>query len=334
IPIAIVVEEETELVEELMEKIQQTPNLHVQILSSRTAFYKLEKYELDSVFVIRKGYEETLKSNDRNQVMKAYSTDRSIAYFATVETVSSYVQDQASRYKAVANVQDVFQQYNIDETVDEANVIAKTKEHLETGDLIASSFRYMSDVDEEESESLTLVNVWGMWALFSMLATFFLFDWVMKENPRSISVRWLFTNVTFERYSSWNLGFYTVLIGIVDVLTMMVFYTVLDVAISWDIVYVVLIFRVTINIVCFLVAQQFTKPFFYYVAGILSSLLLTVLGGALVPIDGLAQRWSGVQSLSPVHALLIEEPNWIWLTGSIILLGAWLWRRRRLHASS
>lgn len=334
IPIGIVLEEESELADELVASLQQTPNLQVQLLPMRMALYKLEKYELDSVFVIRRGFENNIKSSHRNQVVKMYSTDRSIANFVTVETVSSYVQDLASRYKAVAEVQKLFAQNNVSEIVDSEEIIIKSKKRLEEKDLITPLFRFSSNTEDVSSEHGALFNVWGVWSLFSMLATFFLFDWTIKENKKSIRARWLYTTITFRQYSLWNLGFYSFIIVLTNVFTILLMAVVLGVTIKIHVIFALLSFSITMAMVSFIIARCFTKHFFYYVTSILLSLLFAVLGGAFVPIDGLARRFEVVQFLSPVQALLLEKPSWIWLFSIVLILVVSFWRGGRSHASS
>ncbi|MEO4053851.1 ABC transporter permease [Solibacillus sp. CAU 1738] len=334
IPIGVVLEEETELATELVENLEQTSNIQLQYLSLHSALYKLEKYELDSVIVIKKGFEDKLKTGYRNQVIKMYSTDRSIAPFTTVETVSSYVQDQASRYKAVGEIQKLYTKNNVQEVVDAEEIIEKSKKRLEEKDLITPMFQFSTDSYVVSSEQTALLNVWGVWALFSMLATFFIFDWIIKENTKAIAVRWLYTTVTFRWYSLWNLFLYILLIVAANVLSVLLLTIVLDVMIRPQFLFVIIIFSVTISMVSFVIAYRFTKPFFYYVTSILLSLLLAVLGGSFVPIDGLTRRFEGVQYLSPVHALLLEKPNWLWLICIAAILFVSVWRGGRSHASS
>ena len=334
IPIGVVLEEETTLATELVKSLEQTPNIQLQQLSLHNALYKLEKYELDSVIVIKKGFEDKLKTGYRNQVIKMYSTDRSIAAFTTVETVSSYVQDQASRYKAVAEVQKLYTQYNVKEVIDVEEIIEKSKKRLEEKDLITPMFRFSADSQVESSERTALLNIWGVWALFSMLATFYVFDWVIKENSKTIAVRWLYTSVPFQWYSLWNLCFYTLLVVISNVISVLLLTVVLDVVIRSQFLFVIIVFSVTISILSFVMASCFTKPFFYYVASILLSLFLIILGGALVPIDGLTRRFEGMQYLSPVQSLIVEKPNWLWLVSIVVILYVTVRRGGRSHASS
>ncbi len=179
-----------------------------------------------------------------------------------------------------------------------------------------------------------MLNIWGVWALFSMLATFYVFDWVIKENSKTIAVRWLYTSVPFQWYSLWNLCFYTLLVVISNVISVLLLTVVLDVVIRSQFLFVIIVFSVTISILSFVMASCFTKPFFYYVASILLSLFLIILGGALVPIDGLTRRFEGMQYLSPVQSLIVEKPNWLWLVSIVVILYVTVRRGGRSHASS
>ena len=100
VPIALVVEEQTEMATRLVDDIASTELLHIQFISLDEALHKLEQHELDSVFVIREGYEDHILANRRNQLIEAYSSNRSFAYRAVVETITSYAQQDAARSKA------------------------------------------------------------------------------------------------------------------------------------------------------------------------------------------------------------------------------------------
>src|SRR5690625_7077636 len=58
VPVGIVLGENTQLAENLFESIKENPLIRVYELNESEAIDQLNKHELDSVFVIKKGYED------------------------------------------------------------------------------------------------------------------------------------------------------------------------------------------------------------------------------------------------------------------------------------
>src|SRR5690625_1469822 len=57
IPIGVIMEEESPMANELMKSISNTPFIRVTEMTEREALHSLETHELDSVFIIRDGYQ-------------------------------------------------------------------------------------------------------------------------------------------------------------------------------------------------------------------------------------------------------------------------------------
>lgn len=127
VPIGLVIEENSTLSDNLVQRIMDTDYLQVNILDLPEATDLLEKHELDSVFVIKDGYEEDILDNRRSQLLEAYSSNRSFAYFAVVETISSYVQEEATRTKAATEIKDLYDKYGSSEEWDREEIFKTSK---------------------------------------------------------------------------------------------------------------------------------------------------------------------------------------------------------------
>lgn len=311
IPIAIVDEDESELSAALIQQIQAIPYLHVSIVSKREALYRLEKYELDSVFVIKRKYEEQLNKNKRNRLIEAYSTNRSYAYFAVVESISSLAQEDASRAKAAYEVRDLIAETEADLPWSFDEIVLESKEKQERTDLLQTTFRY-SQSHLDHSAGSTQKGIWGLWAFFSLLTTFFLFDWLVKEKSQRIKIRWTFTKTTFWHYAVTNLILYTLILLLIDgvmvVVTMLLGYGKITVSFMLSLI----LYRFIINLIAFIVAFSFNKTIFYYLSALVMSLLLAILGGAFMPIDSLVRRFPIAEQASPIYAFLHQNIPYGW----------------------
>lgn len=323
IPIGLVVEEETALANQLVNELLENELLQIHFMPLPEALHKLEQHELDSVFVIRKGYEDKILNNRRNQLIDAYSSNQSFAYRAIVEMVTSFVQQDVSRTKAAFVIRDLFNEYgeltdwNYDEIVETSRARQESKALLQT------NFTYDRMIVKETDESIPLLQVFGVWSLFSMIATFFLFDWLIKDKRPSMRMRWLYTSFTFRKYALSLLAIYTGGLFIVDLLTAATFSVLFDVVITKELLGALFAFRLTLNLLAFLSANVFAHLFMYYVIACILSLSAVILGGAMIPIDGLMKRWPWVELLSPVHSFLEMAISIEWL--GVLSLGLVIW---------
>lgn len=326
VPIALVVEEETQLANQLVDELVGTELLRIHFMELPEALHKLEQHELDSVFLIKEGYEESVLSGRRNQVIEAYSSNQSFAYQAVVETVTSLAQQDVARSKAAFVIKRLMNEYGSVDNWDYNEIIEKSRERQQKEALLQTTFTYY-DADSRVTDSrVPILQVFGVWALFAMITTFFLFDWVLKENRPSLRSRWLFTSVSFRRYALGMLLLYTSMLFLVDVLTVVVFSSLFGVMMSSKLLISLFFFRLTINLLAFLLASVYRQLFIYYVSGIALTLLFITLGGAIIPLDGLVRKLPWIEVLSPVQSLLTESIPLGWLIMLSVGLTLWIWK--------
>lgn len=334
VPIALVVEEKSEMAARLVEDIASTDLLQIHFLQLDDALHKLEQHELDSVFVIREGYEDNILANRRNQLIEAYSSNRSFAYRAVVETITSFAQQDASRTKAAFVIKQLFKDYGMDNDWSYSEIIANSQKRQQSEALLQSSFSFYTQEDVVESQSGPLLTVWGVWTLFAILTTFFLFDWVIQDNRPTMRPRWHFTRLSFKQYAFGSFWIYTGLLTVLDVVTVFLFTNLYQETVTITGMISLFTFRLTINLIAFLTATVFNQPFMYYVSGMAISLILVVIGGAFVPLEGVARKWPWVEAFSPVTPLLAGKIPFIWLSSLLIWLSVWMWKGEKIRAGS
>ena len=326
VPIALVVEEQTEMAARLVDDIASTELLHIQFMSLDEALHKLEQHELDSVFVIREGYEDHILANRRNQLIEAYSSNRSFAYRAVVETITSYAQQDAARSKAAFVIKQLFSDYGMEDEWSYEEVIESSRERQKSEALLQSSFSYYNKDNTAEEQALPLLKVWGVWAFFAIITTFFLFDWMLKENRPSMRQRWLFTEISFKKYECGSLLFFTVIIFLMDLVTAFIFSSLFQEAWTIRVLISLFSFRLTINMLAFLLASVYKQLFMYYISGLGIALFMIVIGGSIIPLDGLLEKWPWIEEISPVQSLLNGTIPLIWFCILALLFARWAWK--------
>jgi len=334
VPIGLVVEDNSSLSDDLVQRIMETDYLQVNLLDLPEATDLLEKHELDSVFVIKEGYEEDILSNRRNHILEAYSSNRSFAYFAVIETITSYVQEEATRTKAAVNIKNLYEKYGSSEEWNREEIVDTSKEKSASNQLITTSFSFQWTPTETANQGTSLLSIWGIWAFFQVIATLFIFDWIVKANSKLIRVRWTFTKISLNNYICWSLLLYTFLIYLMDIITIFVLYKLNLAAPSAQLFLALFAFRVTIHILAVLLAKNFTNIFSYYISAIALSLILTICGGAFIPIDSIMRRWPWLETFSPIYSLIHRDIPYGFLGFIIILFIHVLLKGGSPHATS
>src|SRR5699024_12372512 len=73
---------------------------------------KHKKHESDSLLIIREGYENTIKSGQRNQLIQGYHSNLSIAYNPVKEMIASLIQQETGRSKAAYFIMDLSKEHS------------------------------------------------------------------------------------------------------------------------------------------------------------------------------------------------------------------------------
>ncbi|MFC5604546.1 ABC transporter permease [Sporosarcina koreensis] len=324
VPIGLIVVDSSSLATQLAHEIERNEMLSVRYMELDDALHKLKQHELDSVFVIRDGYEESVLANRRNGLIEAYSSNRSFAYPAISETIMSLAQQDMSRSKAAGVIRQLFREYGMEDEWNYDEIIRKSVEKQQNESLLHTSFSYGEQAVKSDEKPLELLNSRAVWAFFTIIAAFFLFDWMIKESRPSMQVRWLYTSISFKFHAVRMLGLYCFLTILSDVVTLTVFHYVLQEPVTLAFILPLLTFRVTLNLFAFLLAIVYRQLFMFYMTGIAIALLLTVTGGAILPLDALSKRAQWVEVISPVRALMTTTIPVVWLLLLVLVLAAWL----------
>lgn len=332
VPVGIVLGENTPLAENLFESIKENPLIRVYELTEPEAIDQLNKHELDSVFVIKKGYEDKINRGSRDRLIIGYQSDLSFAYMPVKETILSYVQQDAARLKAIFVINQLSQQFAEQQLWTSAEILDKSKQIQVDQQLLHTSFSFFNKNTEDNGNEFTLFNTWNIWALFSLLATFLLFDWSIKERRPHIKPRFTFMKMSFKSYLVKNLLLYVGLLFFFDIIAIFSFNYFLDEPITLSLFGVIFSYRLLISLGAFLLALLINNLFLFYGSAFLITLIIAVGSGALIPIDGLLKRFPWLEWSNPLDAFLAMEYINFWLFGFIILIIGWYVRKEKHHA--
>lgn len=323
VPVGIVLEEETALAMGVYDSIKQTPFIRVHETTEKDALYKLKKHELDSVFIIHDGYEEQIRQGSRNRLITSYQSDLSFAYTPVKEMIVSYAQQETGRSKAAHTVLMLSEQYNQSKQWTWEEIINKSKSIQKEENLLHTQFSFANTDQIAADNEFTIWNTWGLWAVFSILSTFLLFDWLIRESNANILPRFAFIRFSFKNYILKIFLLYTMLYLLFDMIAISVFHTFLNEPISLSFIGAIISFRLIVNAGVFLFARCFKNVFLFYSVSFVVTLFLAITSGAILPIDGIVTKYKWIEYLHPLHPFLSGEISYVWLIIFSLLITIW-----------
>jgi len=332
IPVGIVMEDESSSAQELYDSIKDTPHIRPEVLSEKEALNQLQKHELDSVFIIRSRYEDSIERGSRNQLIKSYQSDLSFAYTPLRETVISYVQQDYSRAKAAFVVQRMGEAYGVTEEWSYDELINRSKEIVQEQKLLEVDFSFADSEAGKGDADDTLLQPWNLWAIITLLTTFMLFDWVIKEKKSSVTLRFVYGKVSLKQYLLRNMLIYLFVLFVIDVVTMGVFHLLFNETISMKLLISLVGYRVMLTTCAFLFSLCFTSTYVYYTSSFAIVLFTALLSGVFIPVEGIMDKWNGFSFVNPLSIFLESSFMNLWLWIGIVFTALWFIRKGEADA--
>ncbi|TFJ93935.1 ABC transporter permease [Lentibacillus salicampi] len=327
VPVGVVLEEQTEATEELVQEIKSAPFIRMTLLSEDEALYDLEKHELDSVFVIHEGFAQNVQQDNRNRLITSYRSDLSFAYSPVKEMIISYVQQETGRSKTAFIVQELDQRYNGQENWAFEEIVTKSKAIQQNENLLETDLSF-HDTSATTTDNPRLFPVWGLWGVFSLLATLLLFDWVVKEKRSKALLRLAFSRWSKTSYLLYNFVLYTVVLFLADLITVSIVYVMFE---EWVSLVHLVIYRLFISAAAFLFAHLFRSTFIYYTVSFALVLIVTIVSGAALPTEA-SSRLAWFDSVNPLAPLLSGDYINLWSIAVVLAAVLWLIRKEHYHA--
>ncbi|MFD1335257.1 ABC transporter permease [Oceanobacillus iheyensis] len=302
IPVGIVLQENTEMAQQLKENLQNSSFVEVLDVSEAEAKRMVATHEIDSAFIIKRGYQEAILDGERNRLISSYTTNFSFGYVPIREMISSFVQEDSGKAKAAQTILQLGEYLNANNLPTTSEIIQKIQEVEISENLVYTSFQFQGEDDIEDNTGSYLIEPWKLWAIFTLISTLLLFDWVIRDRDTSMQSRFAFIRYSFKQYMLSNLIFYILFLYIIDIFTAIGFHYLFQDQWEWKLPFVLLSFRVLITLIVFLIALCFRRYLVYYSFAISLVLFVFLISGIIIPLEGLTQKLPWIDSLSPLHA--------------------------------
>ncbi|GAB3803923.1 ABC transporter permease [Virgibacillus kimchii] len=332
IPVGIVMEEDTPLANELLVAIDQTPFIRTEVMSENEALLALEAHELDSVFIIREGYEEQIENGSRNRLLMSYRSDLSFAYTPVSEMVISHVQQDTGRSKAAYTVMELSEAHQQGTRWTWEEVVDRSKQVEAEEDLLQTAFSFQGHVPASTEDNISLLDTWGLWSVFSLLTALLLFDWLIKERNNNLYPRFVFFRMSFKLYLILNGLIYTLLFLLFDFITLFIFHMYLGVDFSWHFLFILITYRFMLNTGVFAFTLLFKYISLFYTVAFAMTLLIAIISGSVLPTEGLTIGLPWLEVLNPFNPFLNGEMSFGWFVIFLVPIGIWFFRKEKQYA--
>lgn len=331
IPVGVVLEDEGVLAQQLYDSIANTTYIRPFLLDKREALNKLEKHELDSVFIIQRNYDNTIEKGGRTNLIKSYRSDLSFTYVPLKELVISFVYEDFIRSHAAFYAQELQRTYHSEGAFNWINLVERSKEIENEQDLLQTNLIFHGKKLSEQTKS-TLFNPWEIWILFTFLTTFLLFDWTIKESKLSTKQRFAFGKYSFKYYLIINGLIYTTMMLLIDFLTISLLAYFFSLSLSSTLIIAVISYRLMINMFAFLISLFFKSIYFYYIISFILFCLAVLGSGVIIPVDGIFSTYPLLIYLNPLQSTLSLDIFNHWLLLLSVCLFLWFFIRGEKYA--
>lgn len=324
IPVGIILEEDSDLAVQLKEKLDSSDLIRVIEMENETeARQMVATHELDSAFIIKKGYKAAIDAGQRNRLITSYRTDLSMGYTPVVEMIASYVQEDSGKSKTAYTIMNLGETLNSSSIPGYDEIINEIYSIEESENLIFTNFTLLGEDTDADTGFSLFQNPWGLWSIVALLSTFFLFDWLIKERNATVRIRFIFNRLSFQQYLVCNLLLYSLGLLLLDIITWGAFHVLHDEGFNITQLVYILSFRLTICILVFLIGLPFKKLLPYYITAVLIILVTIFISGIILPMEGVYESYPWVAALNPLRQIVYEQwwSGWTFI-GPICLI-AW-----------
>jgi len=317
IPIALVDEDHTNFSKMVIERIidEQSQRIDLKVMKRDGAERLLLKNDLDSVFVIKEGFQKKLLNGDKEELIDVWITESSIANGIFQEVLAGEIMRLSSSLMAADWVVQVFQQLKLidakntgllwDEAYQFTEEQWEPKPLMNVNRIMYEGDRVENRIDKKEN-SLFSPYI-GLWTFFTMISMIGALDWIIREKS-IIFPRLKATKRSLAVYVMIRLGatFFLYIIQSLLLFGILTFF----IKGEWQLSLMVRMFAFTFEAFIFtlFLTTFFSKVNGYYFNSLLIIFLLSLIGGSFFPIKELySSLFFDISWIFP--QTLLTDPN-------------------------
>lgn len=315
IPVAVIFESSGELTGDVNTALNHSDYMDVEVFDSdqrRTVMHQAAQYQYDSVFIFPEDFEADVDEGTRRNIIESYYTERTLFYEPTKEIIASVIQERFGEIYAVDRVMDLKNIYAPDHPVTERDIIEQMSVIEADTNLINQTFQFKGEESINESSGIDPLHIWAYTAL---LFTFFIFEFAARERKKEMRGRMISLRWSERTYLMYSFIFYTVILLITDIVTLIILDKLFDVELS---ILSLFLYRLVINMAAFLPAFYINHLSKFYRYSIIFVFILISLE-VLLPLLNLPY----LTHIHFISEMLNGGLNLIWIAGLVIWMIIW-----------
>ena len=326
VPIALVDEDQTEFSKAIIEEMRNQEMFNVLEVSMLEGKRLLERNEIDSLFILKSGFQERLLEEKEEETITLLTSSTSVASGIVQEVVASEVMKVSSAVMAANRVQRIYEKNGVENGFQWKDAYDYSMDQWEPSPLM--TIDYVAENkgrDTKVEKTSILFSYLGIWGFFTMIVIFITCDWIVKE--RSI----LFSRMktTYRGLSSYlrqTAGALFFLHGSQSILSFWLFSQFEKIERNMMSLVGMLSFIVFSLSLSLLLASHIRHLGSYYIGGVFVAFLLSLAGGSFVPVAELSPILGKISNRLP-QMLLVSGADVKWQTLLLTLGVSWLlWR--------
>ena len=337
IPIGVVDLDESDFSKEIIKGMKKQEMIMVYETSSEEGNELLEQNEVDSVFVIKNGFQEQLLKEDREETIELWISPNSVLSGVLQEVVASEVTKITSAIKASNKVQQLYKRNHINSEFDWQDAYEYTLKQWEPEPLMTIKYteddRHPLGHEVDRTEDAIFVPYLGIWSFFTMSSCFIASAWIAKERPILFS-RIRTTYKGLNSYLRQTAGAFLLFYCGQALLSFFILSKFEWIERESNLLIGMVAFVIISLSISIWVATFFFFFLAYYITGLLVTFILTIMGGGFFPVSEFSPSLEVLSNWLPYELLEEQEAGGGWkmlviTLGSSLLFWGWsVWRLR------
>ncbi|WP_240257760.1 ABC transporter permease [Fredinandcohnia quinoae] len=288
IPIALVDEDKSDFSKIITKRMSDQSKITITNVSREKAEKLLATNEVDSIFMIKQGFQDNLLQEKREDTIEVWVSPSSMAVGIVREVMASEVIRLTSNIKAAEHVEKLYNQKGIEDSSIWDEAYAYTDAQWDPEPLMTIDYIEQRGKDIVDAKSEIINPYLGLWTFFTMLACFLAIDWIIKER-NTIFAR---IQTTYQGLSSYlwkSISGYFILHVLQAFMSFIIFIK-LDIVENRMSLLVAMILYLFICMSLSVLFASFTRNLnSYYISSFLFVLIVGVLGGSFFPVPELSE---------------------------------------------
>lgn len=343
IPIAIVDEDQTAFSQRIVEQMRNQERIVVKEVSNDKGQSLLSRNEIDSLFVIKKQFQQRLMDEQRENTIELWTSPSSAASGIVREVVASEVIRLTSSIKAANRVVSLYNQKNreaFSEGVVWHAAHDYTNDQWEPSPLMTIHYVHGDQPESKkpsEREKALFVPYLGIWSFFTMLSCFITADWAVKERF-TLFTRIMTTGKGLTAYLSQTAGAYIVFQMLQALVSFLVLSSFQAIERNYFLLVGMGIYIIFSSAVGMWIAGRMQHLGGFYALSIFIAFILAVCGGSFFPVAEVSSLLHALSNWLPQQILWqtaysTQMDSGSWKVAIMMIFGAlllWKWTIWRL----